>query len=78
MRGTSHPVTRRSGKAGALALLPLAAAGAWIAWSHLGLNRAGPLPPALSGRRSTLRTRSGRVNLYAADAQGGRPLLLIH
>ena len=78
MRGPSHPVTRRSGRAGALALLPLAAAGAWIAWSHLGLNRAGPLPPALPGRRSTLRTRSGRVNLYAADAQGGRPLLLLH
>lgn len=61
-----------------LALLPLAAAGGWIAWSHLGLNRAGPLPPALSGRRSTLRTRSGRVGLYTADAKAGRPLLLIH
>ncbi|MEE7457481.1 alpha/beta hydrolase [Methylorubrum populi] len=78
MRGTRHLKVRKARTAGALALLPLAAAGAWIAWSHLGLNRAGPLPPALSGRRSTLRTRSGRVNLYAADAQGGRPLLLIH
>lgn len=74
--------TRRSvgrGKAvTAAALLPLAAAGAWIAWSHLGLARGGPLPPALPGRRTTLRTRAGRVGLYAADARAGRPLLLIH
>ncbi|WP_232628805.1 alpha/beta fold hydrolase [Methylobacterium sp. Leaf118] len=64
--------------AGALALVPLAAAGAWIAWSHLGLSQRAPLPPALPGRRSTLRTRSGPVGLYAADARAGRPLLLIH
>lgn len=74
--------TRRSVERGRVlkgaALLPLAAAGAWIAWSHLGLNRSGPLPPALPGRRTALRTRAGRVGLYAADARAGRPLLLIH
>ena len=71
----------RDGRGSALraaALLPLAAAGAWIAWSHLGLTRGGPLPPALPGRRTRLRTRAGGVGLYAADARAGRPLLLIH
>lgn len=58
MRGTSHPVTRKSGKA--LALLPLAAAGAWIAWSHLGLNRAGPLPrPCRGGAPPCARAPAG-------------------
>ena len=63
--------------AGALALLPLAAAGAWAAASHLGLFHR-PLPPALSGRRRVLRTRAGAVSVYAADEKPGVPLLLIH
>ncbi len=64
--------------AGALGLLPLAAAGAWIAWSHLAKNRPRPLHPALSGRLTRLHSRVGRLGLYAADTQPGRPLLLIH
>ena len=84
MRGTDTPGTNARGRprtgrtTRTLALLPLAAVGAWIAWSHLGPSRRVPLPPALPGRRFTLRTRSGRIGLYAADAQGGRPMLLIH
>lgn len=60
-----------------LALLPLAAAGAWIATSHLGLNRS-TLPPALTGRRRILRTTAGVVSYYASDTRAGVPLLLIH
>ncbi len=60
-----------------LALLTMAAAGAWIAKSHLGPNRPA-LPPALSGRRQVLRTKAGAVSFYAADTRAGVPLLLIH
>jgi len=64
--------------AGALALLPLAVAGGWIAWSHLGIGHRRPMPPALPGRRDLLRTRAGAVSLYASDAVAGVPMLLIH
>ena len=67
--------TRRAAKV--LALLPVLAAGAWIARSHLGLGRPA-LPPALPGRRDDLRTKAGTIGLYASDATAGVPLLLIH
>ncbi|GLS43584.1 alpha/beta fold hydrolase [Methylobacterium brachythecii] len=70
-----HPARRPPAKT--LALLPLAAAGAWIAWSHLGRGTV-PLPPALPGRRRVLRTRAGAVSFYASDERAGVPLLLIH
>ncbi len=74
--------TRRSvgqGKAlKAAALLPLAAAGAWIAWSHLGLNRGGPLPRRCrGGGRACARARAGSASTRRM-ARAGRPLLLIH
>ncbi|GEP09642.1 alpha/beta fold hydrolase [Methylobacterium gnaphalii] len=74
-----HPDRRpaRRHRAKTLALLPLATAGAWIAWSHLGRGHV-PLPPALPGRRRVLRTRAGAVNFYACDERAGVPLLLIH
>lgn len=60
------------------AILPLAAAGAWIARSHLSPDHR-PLPPALPGRRHVLRTRrAGDVSFYASDTRAGVPLLLIH
>ena len=58
--------------------LPLAAAAAWISYSHLGIDHRRPLPNALSGRRRDIDTRAGRVSYYGADDQPGRPLLLVH
>ena len=75
-----HRLLRRqfAPAASALACLPFVAAGAWIAWSRLGIDHHRPLPPALSGRRRTIETRAGRVSFYGHDGAHGRPLLLIH
>lgn len=68
----------RTPLAAKLALLPLGAAGAWIAWSRFGIDHRMPLPPALPGRHETLETEVGGIGLYGSAEGEGTPLLLIH
>ncbi|GJE17102.1 alpha/beta fold hydrolase [Methylobacterium marchantiae] len=68
----------RTGLAAKLALLPLGAAGAWIAYSRFGIDHRQPLHPALPGRHECLATMAGGVGLYGSASAPGVPLLLIH
>ncbi|CAA2107083.1 hypothetical protein MBUL_03984 [Methylobacterium bullatum] len=61
-----------------LALLPLGAAGAWIAWSRLEIDHDQTLHPALPGRHERLETPAGDIGLYGDTTAPGVPLLLIH
>ena len=61
-----------------LALLPLGAAGAWIAYSRFGIDHHQTLHPALPGRHECLETPAGGIGLYGSAVRAGRPLLLIH
>ncbi|KQT78193.1 alpha/beta fold hydrolase [Methylobacterium sp. Leaf466] len=61
-----------------LALAPLVAAGGWIAYSHLALDRAVALPPALPGPRDEIDSPAGRLSYYRTDETAGVPLLLVH
>ncbi|WP_019903517.1 alpha/beta hydrolase [Methylobacterium sp. 77] len=74
-RDRSEP---RTGLAAKLALLPLGAAGAWIAYSRFGIDHRRPLHPALPGRHECLETPAGGIGLYGSTAAPGVPLLLIH
>lgn len=61
------------------AALPLAAAAAgWVTYSHLGIDHAVDLPPAIDAPRHHLHTPSGELAYYADDSAEGRPLVLLH
>ncbi|KQP54308.1 alpha/beta hydrolase [Methylobacterium sp. Leaf111] len=61
-----------------LALLPFGAAGAWIAYSRLGIDHRRRMPPALPGRQECLGSDAGGLSFYADGPAEGVPLLLIH
>ncbi|NEU14167.1 alpha/beta hydrolase [Methylobacterium sp. BTF04] len=69
---------RRAGLAAKLALVPVAAAGAWIAWSRFVVDHRQPLHPALPGHHECLETAAGGIGLYGSAEATGVPLLLIH
>ncbi|MCJ2047001.1 alpha/beta fold hydrolase [Methylobacterium sp. J-078] len=61
-----------------LALLPFGAAGAWIAYSRLGIDHHRRMPPPLPGRQECLSSDAGGLTFYASGPEAGVPLLLIH
>ncbi len=61
-----------------LGLLPLGAAGAWIAYSRLGIDHHRRMHPALPGRQECLGSAAGGLSFCGSDATEGVPLLLIH
>lgn len=69
---------RRSRLGLGLALLPVGAAGAWLAYSRLGIDHHRRMPPALPGRQECLASAAGGLSFYGSDAAEGVPLLLIH
>ncbi|MCK2052919.1 alpha/beta fold hydrolase [Methylobacterium sp. 37f] len=71
-----HRPRRRIGPL--LALLPLGAAGAWIAYSRLGIDHRRRMHPALPGRQECLASAAGGLSFSAAGPAEGVPLLLIH
>ncbi|MGU3538405.1 alpha/beta fold hydrolase [Methylobacterium sp. A54F] len=61
-----------------LGLAALGGAGAWVAYSRLGIDHRMPLPPALPGRHECLSSPVGGLAFYGSDEAEGVPLLLIH
>jgi pimeloyl-ACP methyl ester carboxylesterase len=65
--------------AGALAATAIAAAGGWILYSKVVIDRDVPLSPALDAERSAFTSEKlGIINYYADRSQQGRPLVLVH
>jgi pimeloyl-ACP methyl ester carboxylesterase len=65
--------------AGAITATALAAAGSWIIYSKVVIDRDTPLPPALDAERAVFTSeKSGAIHYYADRSQTGRPLVLIH
>lgn len=66
--------------AGLLGGLFFSAAGGWILYSRLGINRRVPLPEALDApRRQFVLPEAGQISYYAStQSEGGRPLVLVH
>lgn len=70
--------TRRTRLGPLLALLPVGAAGAWLAYSRFGIDHRRRMPPALPGRQECLGGEAGGLSFYGATEAEGVPLLLIH
>jgi len=61
------------------AALPAAAAAAgWIAYSHLGIDHAVDLPPALAAEHRRFAAAAGDLAYYVDRSAAGRPLVLLH
>lgn len=64
---------------GALAATAVAAAGSWIVYSNIAIDKNLPLPPALDAERNVFTSeKSGAISYYADRTQSGRPLVLLH
>lgn len=72
--------TQKKGGLGKLLALPVALAGGWIAYSHLGINHRASLPAAIPADREVFLSRAAGWLSYYVDrtASSGRPLALIH
>jgi pimeloyl-ACP methyl ester carboxylesterase len=65
--------------AGALAATAVAAAGGWILYSKVAINRDMPLPHALHAECIVFSSEgSGPISYYRDRAKEGRPLVLVH
>jgi pimeloyl-ACP methyl ester carboxylesterase len=64
---------------GALAAGAVAAAGSWIIYSKVAIDKNLPLPPALDAERNVFTSeKSGGISYYLDRSQSGRPLVLLH
>ncbi|MBE0698345.1 MAG: alpha/beta fold hydrolase [Anaerolineaceae bacterium] len=62
-----------------LFILPLAAAGSWILYSHLGIDHHVPLPKALPGEHKFFTSPgAGKLSYYTQRGGAGRPVVFIH
>lgn len=65
--------------AAGLTALSLAAAGSWILYSNLAIDRNLPLPEAVEAERKTFQSPlAGWLSYYVDRSGEGRPLVLIH
>ncbi len=52
--------------------------GFWILYSKLAIEHNAQLPPAVDAPQRLVPTRGGKINYYANETAGGRPLVLVH
>ncbi len=65
--------------AGSVVGLAAAAAGSWIAYSHLAIDHNVPLGKAIEADMHTVSSEeAGELNCYTAREAAGRPLFLVH
>lgn len=79
IREKENPVSALKTGVKTLVSVTLAAAGGWIAYSHLAIDHDVPLSDAIPAERRTFYSEAaGELSYYVDDRSSGRPLVLIH